>query len=144
PLARAVAAVIARTEGRIDAEVVVEEARGGRYPRHDPRTVLGGSRHQVAAGILFQEVVDGLDRSYVPLRERGQPLLAPADRRAECDPVMPDLPLAPQVLQGGEALVGVDRVHPRIVKLVEVDAVGAKPPQARLERAHDEGPVPAW
>ena len=54
-----------------------------------------------------------------------EPLLAPADRGPERDPVVADLALGAELLEGREALVGVDRVHARVVELVEVDVVGA-------------------
>ena len=76
------------------------------------------------------------------VRDRAQPLLAPADRGPQGDPVVADLALGAELLEGLEAVVGVDRLHARVVELVEVDVVGAQAAEARLEGGADERAVP--
>src|SRR5436305_1684441 len=62
------------------------------------------------------------------------PALAPADRRAEGDAVVAQLALVAERLELGEEVVALDRVHARVVELVEVHVVGPEPAQAGLER----------
>ena len=73
--------------------VVVEEAGRGRDSGDDTDAVLGRGGHQIAARILLEQVVDGLDRSDVARRDCAEPFVTPTDRRPEGDPVMPDLAL---------------------------------------------------
>ncbi len=124
-------------------QVVVEQPTRGRDPGHHPGAVLGRGREQLAAGLLLEQVVDRLHRADRARRDRAQALLAPPDRGAERDAVVADLSLGLEVLEGRERLVGLDRVHARVVQLVEVDAVGSEPPQARLEGVAHEAGVPA-
>ncbi len=113
------------------------------HPRDHPDPSLAGRRHQVASRVLLEQVVDGLDRGDPASVDRPQSLLAPADCGAERDTEVADLPLVAELLEGREAVVGVDRLHPRVVELIEVDAIGAEATQAGLERRANERAVPA-
>ena len=93
---------------------------------------------QLAAGVLLEQVVDDLARRERPRRERLDALVAPADRRSERHAVRPDLARVARLLEHLEDGVRPDRVHARVVELVDVDVVGAEAREALLEGVADE------
>ena len=130
------AAVVVALEGVLGRQVALEQARGGRDAGDHADAALLGELEELGARRLLEQVVDRLQRGQaVALVERAHALVAPADLRAERDPVVADLALGLQRLQLGVELVGLDAVHARVVELVEVDVVGAQAAQRGLERA---------
>jgi hypothetical protein len=131
-----VAAVVVALESVVGRQVALEQAGRGRHAGDDPDALLLGELEELGAGRLLEQVVDGLQRGQAfALLQGAHALVAPADLRAERDAVVADLALVLERLQLGEQGVGVDAVHPRVVELVEVDVVGAQPPQRGLQRA---------
>ena len=108
-------------------------SRSARAPS-PPTPLRSAASRKSRPGLLLEHVVDGLHRRDAVLLERAQSLVAPADRRSEGDAVVAQLALLAQPLELLEEVVSLDRVHARVVELVEVHVVGAEPAKARLER----------
>ena len=69
-------------------------------------------------------------------------LFVPADVRADGEAVIPYLSLFHKLVQGLEQLLVLDRVHLRVVKLVQVNVIRLEPPQALLARVANEVGLP--
>ena len=145
PLTGAVAAVVVRRKGGLERVLVLQEAAGRGHARQHADSAPLGRLQEIAPRILLEHVVDRLHGRDPALLDRAQALVAPADRRPQGNPVVPDLSLLAEALELVEEIVALDRIHARVVQLVEVDVVGAEAGQARLERrrAHGRGSSPA-
>ena len=101
---------------------------------------FGGER---ATRLLLEHVEDGLQRHDGALAQRFEPFVDPADRGAERDAELADLALGPELLELLPERVVADRLDARVVELVEVDVVGAEPPQRRFELRDAPTPAPS-
>ena len=69
-------------------------------------------------------------------------LFVPADVGADGEAVIPYLAFLHQLVQGLEQLLVLDRVHFRVVQLVQVYVISLEPPQALLACIADEVGLP--
>jgi len=137
PLLRPVRAVVAVFEDGVGRHLLVEQA-GGVRDASDHRGVrarLADGVDEVAAGLLLEEVEDGLDRVELLVLDGGVALGQPADGGAERPPERANaravgFPLAQEI-----AHLGRDVVDVRVVQLEQVDVVGVEP----VERAFESG-----
>ncbi len=92
--------------------------------------------------LLLEHVEHGLQRHDGALAQRIEPFVDPTDRRTERDAELADLALGAELLELLPEGVVEDRLDARVVQLVQVDVVGAEPPQRRLElqRGSTRGP----
>jgi hypothetical protein len=113
---------------RIEVELAREEAARERRPGEDADPVLAREWKDVSLRLTVKEAVLVLQRGYGPDRERA------LDRRGGMvrDAAVADLALGNELLQLAPRLLDRRRAVD-VVELQEVDDVGAKAAQARLE-----------
>jgi len=128
--------VVAVFEDGVGRHLLVEQA-GGVRDASDHRGVgarLADGVDEVAAGLLLEEVEDGLDRVELLVLDGGVALGQPADGGAERPPERANAPVGFPLAQE-IAHLGRDVVDVRVVQLEQVDVVGVEP----VERAFESG-----
>ena len=120
----------------MNSPVRVLEAWGTR--ESSPVSSLLGDWEEVFGRLLLQDAVYDLKAVDVPVLHGGLTLLEPADVGPQGHPEITYLAVESELFQGFEQLVPFQRVHPRVVDLVEVDVIGFQPAQALLAGVDDE------
>ena len=115
-----------------------QEPAGKREVRQQAHAVCRNSRDQLPLDIALQQIVLvlGGDERREPMPMRGPLRLVDLRGVQVLAPDMADLALPHEVVERAQGLLhGRGRIRP--VQLVEIDPIGAQPPQAFFDRSHD-------
>ena len=134
----AVAAMVVLGEDGLGRVAPLEHARGVGDAGDDAHAVGSGVRDELAARLLFQQVVDDLHGVDRPVVRDPDTLIAPADRGPERHADRAHRPGLQQAVEVLPQRVVLQGVHAGVVQLVEVDLVAAEAAQALLQRVLDE------